>query len=431
MMQMDTIFALSSGAPPAAIGIIRISGPSAGVALSALAGELPSQRRAALRQLSNPQTGEALDTALILWLPGPATATGEDLTELHCHGGRAVIRAVEAVLSAMPGLRRASPGEFTRRAFENGRMDLAEAEALSDLLFAETEWQRRSALTRMQGALGARIEPWRDALLALSAQVEAELDFSDEDDVSPASRDAMTARLTDLAADMERQLAQPRIEKLQDGVRVVLGGPPNSGKSSLLNALVRRDAAIVSDIAGTTRDAIEVPVALDGIPFVFVDTAGLREEGAEAVEQIGIARAHDQLAAADLILWLGEEGAGPDHQSLIEIAARCDANDFVAKGEAAVTVSAQTGEGVDALIAALKHRAFTLLPPQDHVAVNARQAHLISVAMGHVQAAAGRDDLLMLAEELRLARDALDALTGRAGTEEMLDALFGKFCIGK
>ena len=279
MTRRDSIFALSSGAPPAGIGVIRVSGPQARPALLALAGRVPPARQASLALLRDPQDAMPLDRALILWLPGPATVTGEDMVELHCHGGRAVIAAVEAALGAMPGLRRAEPGEFTRRAFGHGRMDLNAVEGLSDLLAAETQSQRRAALMMVEGHFSRRIDQWRRALLDLSAMAEAALDFSDEDDVPDA---AIEARIGDgigaLAADVGALLDAPSAERLRDGVRVVLAGPPNAGKSTLLNALVGREAAIVSDIAGTTRDRIEVPAAIGGVAFLFTDTAGLREE---------------------------------------------------------------------------------------------------------------------------------------------------------
>lgn len=427
----DTIFALSSGQPPAAIGILRISGPKAGQALESLTGGLPEPRVAMLSNITDMVNHELLDSALCLWFPGPNSATGEDLAEIHCHGGRAVIRAIEAALEQMEGLRRAEPGEFTRRAFTHGKMDLAEAEGLSDLLFAETELQRKAAVRNAGGGLSRKVDDWQQSILQLSAQVEAELDFSDEDDVVPAQAAMIQNAARPLVEDMRNLLQRPRAEKLRDGIRVVLGGPPNSGKSTLLNALVEREAAIVSDIAGTTRDVIEVPIALGGIPFLFIDTAGVRENGAETIEQIGIDRAHQQFAAADIILWLGDEGQGPSSDNLVEISSRCDRPDYIPKATSAFTLSPVSGQGIDALVDYLITRAKDILPDGDQVSVNARQADRLTAACNSLSAMIDEADYLIVAEHLRMARKALDEITGKASTEDMLDGLFGKFCIGK
>ena len=427
----DTIFALSSGQPPAAIGILRISGPGAGQALESLTGSLPNPRIAALSNITNMVSFELLDSALCLWFPGPNSATGEDLAEIHCHGGRAVIRAIEGALEQIDGLRRAEPGEFTRRAFIHGKMDLAEAEGLSDLLFAETELQRKAAVRNAGGGLSRKVDDWQQRILQLSAQVEAELDFSDEDDVAPTQEAMVQNAAHRLVEEMRSLLARPRAEKLRDGVRVVLGGPPNSGKSTLLNALVEREAAIVSDIAGTTRDVIEVPIALGGIPFLFIDTAGVRESGAETIEQIGIDRAREQFAAADIILWLGDEGQGPDADGLVEVSSRSDHPEHHPKGGGAFTVSPVSGQGMDALVDYLITRAKDLLPDGDQVSVNARQADRMTAACNSLAAMIDERDYLIVAEHLRMARKALDEITGKASTEDMLDGLFGIFCIGK
>ena len=426
----DTIFALSSGAPPAGIGIIRISGPAAGSAMRALVGGLPEPRLARLGLLRDPRDGALLDRALLLWFPGPATVTGEDLAELHCHGGRAVIAAVEDALAALPGLRRAEPGEFTRRAFLNGRMDLNAVEGLADLLAAETQQQRRAALLMAEGHFSRRIEAWQLRLLDLSAMAEAALDFSDEDDVPGAGIEIRIQQgLTDLAAQVEAVLAAPSAERLRDGVRVVLAGPPNAGKSTLLNALVGRDAAIVSDIAGTTRDRIEVPAALGGTAFLFTDTAGLRSETGDAIEAIGIGRARAALAAADIILWLGAPDELPREDALL-IAAQCDLRGS-ADVRPGLSVSAHTGEGMETLVGALLDRATSLLPGEGEYALHERQRTGVAQLHEHLSAATGAADLLIVAEEMRQARDVIDAITGRAGVEDMLDRLFAGFCIGK
>jgi tRNA modification GTPase len=429
-MTADTIFALSSGVPPAAIAVMRISGAHAFDAARALAGELPPSRRATLRKLRDAD-GDILDEALLLAFPGPATATGEDLVELHLHGGRAVVRGVEAALLAVPGLRRAEPGEFTRRAFANGRIDLNEAEGLADLLSAETEWQRRAAVQMAGGAFSKAIEGLREALLRLAAELEAALDFSDEDDVGDQDYSNISDGCVRLHDIISAHLARPAVEKLRDGLRVVLAGPPNSGKSTLLNALVAREAAIVSDIAGTTRDLIEVPVALDGIPFLLTDTAGLRESTGDRIEAIGIERAETAIAEADMLLWLGAEGEGPKHRCLIEIEAKADDPHHASKSPIAIPLSAKTGEGIGKLVEQLVEKGRTMLPPPDSFALNLRQRNLLRDTQLFLDHAAKAADPLIMAEELRQARLALDALTGRASTEDMLDALFGRFCIGK
>ena len=314
---MDTIYAVSSGAPPAAIAVLRLSGAGAFAAVRALAGELPEPRRAALRALR--QEGNLLDRALVLLFPGPDSATGEDVAELHVHGGRAVIRAVEAALAGMPGLREADPGEFTRRALANGRIDLSEAEGLGDLLAAETEFQRRAAIRSAEGAVRREVEGWTARLLAIAARAEAILDHSDEDDVEP---DAQLHRAAELAADIEAVVERAPVERLRDGIRIVLAGPPNAGKSTLLNALAGRDAAIVSPIAGTTRDRIEAPVVRDGLAYLLIDTAGLAEATEDVIEAIGIERARAALAEADQVLWLGDD---PGPEGAIAIHARADA----------------------------------------------------------------------------------------------------------
>lgn len=430
MADGDTIFALSSGQPPAAIAVVRISGPDAGIALAALAGKMPAPRRATVSMLRDPLDGVLLDRALLLWFPGPATATGEDLAELQLHGGRSVVAAVFAALARVPRLRPARPGEFTRRAFANGRIDLAEAEGLADLLAAETEAQRRNALAMASGELSRAVEGWRRELLAASARLEAILDFSDEDDVADDDGGARAAALR-VAAEIEQRLARPAAERLRDGVRVVLAGPPNAGKSTLLNVLVGREAAITAPTAGTTRDLIEAPVAIGGTAFVLTDTAGLRI-GEEEIERIGVERAQAALAAADIILWLDATERCPDRARSIVIHARSDEPGRErAPADADVTISATTGEGVETLITLLRERAAGLMPGEGELALNRRQREALAETAASLRLGEGTTDPLLVAEANRLARAALDRLTGRAGVEDMLDSLFGTFCIGK
>ncbi len=436
-MTSETIFALSSGMPPAAIAVLRISGPAAGTALAALAGSLPAPRKAVLRALRHPVSGETLDRTLILWFPGPNSATGEDLAEIHAHGGRAVVRAIERALAGLPGVRSAQPGEFTRRAFEHGQIDLAEAEGLADLLTAETENQRRQAQAMAGGLLSRQVEQWQVQLLTLSAQAEAALDFSDEDD--GAGNDQQAAALAQAmaatAAGLDALLAAPRSERLLDGIRVAIGGPPNAGKSTLLNALAQRDAAIVSATAGTTRDIVEVPLAIEGIAYRFADTAGLRDDTDDAIEGEGIARAKSWIDQADILLWLGDPLAAPDHPRIIRIAAQSDRQDaadaawLARMQQTDISLSAVTGEGLDALLYRLRQLTRDLLPAEGEVALNTRQAQLLAEVRDAL--AGDEHDPLLLAERLRSARHALDRVTGRAGTEAMLDSLFGRFCIGK
>jgi tRNA modification GTPase len=426
---MSTIFAPSSGLPPAAIAVIRISGPQAFAAARALAGDLPVPREARLRTLRDPASGDHLDSALVLVFLAPSTATGEDLVELHVHGGRAVVAAVEAALGRQPGLRRAEPGEFTRRALTNGRIDLAEAEGLGDLLSAETELQRRAALAMADGTLSRQIAGWRRALLGLAARLEASLDFSDEADVDSVLLEGIRTEARAVASAIAAALDVPAVDRLRDGIRVVLAGPPNSGKSTLLNALARREAAIVSPIAGTTRDRIEVPVSRGGIPFVLTDTAGLRDSTGDAIEAIGIDRASQAIAGADLVLWLGDDA--PPADRMLWLHARADASGRESMPEGAVlAVSAETGVGVATLWDLLVSRSSTLIPGATDMALNQRQR-------GHCQEALealrdlGAPDELVVADALRRANVALARITGDTGIEAMLDALFGKFCIGK
>lgn len=430
----STIFALSSGTPPAGIAVVRISGPDADAALAALTrGEgLPAPRKAAVRRLIDPETNEAIDQALVLRFDAPRSATGDNLVELHLHGGRAIVARMLAVLGKLPGLTAAEPGGFTRRALENGRIDLTEAEGLGDLLSAETESQRRFAMAAVEGGVSRLVEQWAERCILLSASIEALVDHGDEDDVAAGGEEAVAAiqaASAALAAEIEAYVSAPPVERVRDGIRVVLAGAPNTGKSTLLNRLADRDAAIVSPIAGTTRDRIEAPVSRDGIAYVFVDTAGLRESE-DTIEQMGVARSHDAIQAADIVLWL-DDASPQDADHVVALHSRCDEPGRDVPDPARIAVSAKTGYGIDSLWDVLATRARTLLPQVDRVALNGRQRHQASIAANRLREAALTDDILLIAEDVRAARAAFDRITGRADSEAMLDALFGRFCIGK
>ncbi|MBN8818983.1 MAG: tRNA uridine-5-carboxymethylaminomethyl(34) synthesis GTPase MnmE [Sphingomonas sp.] len=432
--EASTIFALSSGQPPAAIAVMRLSGPMALAAARAITTrDLPEPRKAALRRFVDPDGGDIIDEGLLITFPGPHTETGEDMVELHCHGSRAVVRGIEAVLGRLPGLRLAQPGEFTRRAFLNGKMDLAAIEGLGDLLAAETALQRRAAMAMMGGALSRRIEGWTSALRRLAALVEAQLDFSDEGDVEGSLyTNGLGAPCRAIATEMAAELAKPSADRLKDGVHVAIGGPPNAGKSSLFNALIGRDAAIVSPIAGTTRDVIEASVALNGIPFVLSDSAGLRE-ASDAIERIGVDRAEALLAGADIVLWLGASEERPQGEApVIQIRAKADlaGQPTDAAGES-LSVSTVSGAGLDALVERLCETARALLPMPGDYALSQRQRAVMARAAEALREAADLSDDILIGECLRVALTALDELTGRATTEAVLDELFSGFCIGK
>ncbi|WP_028968665.1 tRNA uridine-5-carboxymethylaminomethyl(34) synthesis GTPase MnmE [Sphingomonas sp. URHD0057] len=418
---MDTIFALSSGRPPAAIAVIRISGAVAHEAARRMAGLLPDARHAALRELRDPATCERLDEALVLRFDAPASSTGEDSVEFHCHGGRAVVDAVLRTLGQLDGLREAEPGEFTRRAFENGRIDLTEAEGLADLIEAETESQRKAALALAEGGLRRQLTEWQDRLLDLSAAAERAIDYDEDDSaIDPSLLTGVAA----LVAELDQWLARPRIEPLKDGVRVVVAGPPNAGKSSLVNAVAGVERAIVTDVPGTTRDHIEVPLAIAGLPILLTDTAGLRTTE-DQVEAIGVERANQLAAAADILLWLGEPNAAPPGAILVH--ARADMRGPAPEGSLAV--SAKTGVGLTELLDRVAQAAKPLLPGEGAIALNRRQAKLLAEARDAL--ATPTREAVLVAENLRLARGAFDRLTGRAGVEDVLDTLFSRFCLGK
>jgi tRNA modification GTPase len=425
----ETIFALSSGTVPAAIAIVRVSGPHASVALRQVAGKVPPPRRAAYAALTD-ACGELIDRALLLWMPGPGSATGEDLAEFHVHGGRAVVAALLDRLSELGGLRLALPGEFTRRAFLNGRMDLTAVEGLADLLTAETAGQHARAIRMAEGGLGRVIERWRGTLLDLSARIEAGIEYGEsEEDVGSGAID-IHAPLGALAAEAAQLLATPPAERLRDGLRVVIAGPPNSGKSSLANALAGRDVALATPIAGTTRDIIEAPIRLDGHALLLTDTAGLREEGADTIERLGIDRARQVIADADLVLWCGRpEDCPAPERSLLLFTRADERNDAIP--EQSLRVSIFDADTINMLRRSIEWFCRKLGGGRDTLALNLRQRVLVQSLSDELALAVATSDLVLQAEHLRLCREALDRLVGRSGVEDMLDSLFGRFCLGK
>jgi tRNA modification GTPase len=426
---MDTIFAVSSGRPPAAIAVIRVSGAAALAAAEALAGPLPAPRAAALRALRDGQ-GMLLDRALVLVFPGPASATGEDLVEFHCHGGRAVVAAVERALANRPSLRAAEPGEFTRRALINGRIDLAEAEGLADLLEAETETQRVAALAAAEGAISGAVNGWIGRITLLSAEVEAVLDFADEDDVEQSGDPLSTVRqaMVGLAGEIDDVLAAPPIERIKDGVRVVIAGPPNAGKSTLFNLLCDREAAIVSPIAGTTRDRVEASVQRKGTAYLLIDTAGLNPQAADMVEEEGIVRAEAAAASADVLVWLAD--TPPPRDDALWVHGRADLPDRMVLPEGkALAVAASDTVSIATLWDAIEETAAPLLYDTGGLPLHRHQRLSCSSAATSLRRPPA--DALLIAEHLRAARAALAQVTGAGATEAMLDVLFGRFCIGK
>src|SRR5205807_8576781 len=423
----------------AAIAIVRLSGPGAGPALRALAGKRPPARLARHVRFRDPDSDEDLDDGLALWFPAPNSVIGEDVAELHLHGSRGVLGAVMAALSRL-GLRLAEPGEFTRRAFLNGKLDLTQAEAVADLAAAETEAQRRQALRQLDGQLGEIYRGWSDRLLRLLAHLEAAIDFPDED-LPPEIEARVAAETAALAAEIARHLADGhRGERLRDGIAVAIVGPPNAGKSSLLNQLARREAAITSPIAGTTRDVIEVAIDLAGYPVVLADTAGLRDS-ADVIEQEGLRRALKRAEEAELRLFVFDatrpedaQGAaawpGPDTllvANKIDLASGRDAPPLAR----AIPVSALTGEGLPKLIAALSSRVARIYDGTAPLLTRARHREALETALEGLQRSLAADLPELRAEDLRLAWRSLGRITGRVDVEDLLDVIFRDFCLGK
>jgi tRNA modification GTPase len=438
----QTIFALSSGRPPSAIAIVRVSGPQAGPALTALAGKTPPPRMAT-RALLRDANAQAIDDAVVLWFPGPASATGEDVAEFHVHGGRAVLAALFASLSAFADMRTADPGEFTRRAFENGKLDLTEAEGLDDLIHADTDRQRRQALRHLKGLLGDKARDWRAQIIEASALIEAGIDFSDEGDVPAELIAPALAKIKVLLREIEEVLAaQARSERLRDGLVVAIAGPPNVGKSTLINQLARREVAIVSPHAGTTRDIIEVPLDLDGYPVTVIDTAGIRETE-DPVEQEGVRRARARAADADLVLWMVDARHGDSrHQGAAPgwvVRNKIDLDEAVSglrpgRGGIDFEISASRGDGIQPLIAALVGFAQEFFGSGEGGLIGReRQRKLLQDTAVSLRRSISvvEEGEELAAENLRVAVHYLGRLLGRVDVEDILDVIFREFCVGK
>jgi tRNA modification GTPase len=437
---MDTICALSSGAPPSGVAVIRISGPKTLACVEGLCGAVGEPRKALLRVIRDPATGEALDEGLVLWMPGPSSFTGEDCAEFQCHGSRAVVDAIIAVLTGIDEVRLADAGEFSRRAFDNGKLDLTELEGLADLIQAETEAQRRQAALLAQGAMRRDLEAWRKRLINLRAEIEARLDFVDEDDVStdlPSGFFDAIRTLRDSVAEAVGTLSVA--ERVRHGLRVALIGAPNSGKSTLLNRIARRDVAIVTEVAGTTRDVLEVPLDLGGYPVVLFDTAGLRETE-NIVEQEGIRRARLAAEQADLVLWLRDlsapEGTSDKPIDSVPVWTVWTKADLVAVaiGKDDLRISAVTGEGLERLLERLRDAAHNAMGSGSAwLVTRERQARALGETLSSLEVALadGNRPLEMVAEDLRSASDGIGRVIGRVDVEDVLDQLFSEFCIGK
>ena len=443
MRSDDTIFAPASGFGRSAVCVVRISGKQSRFIIETIAGPLPQPRRLALRTLRDPHASEPLDQALVAWMPGPASFTGEDQAELHIHGGLATRAAVLRVLGDLPDCRAAEAGEFTRRAFLNGRMDLSRVEGLADLIDAETEAQRRQALLQLEGRLGNAADGWREDVLQALAMLEASLDFTDEGDVPDGLEDDIRRRLQSLKESIGKTLANRSGERLREGLMVVLAGAPNAGKSTLLNALAQRDVAIVSPIAGTTRDVIEVHCDLGGLPVIIVDTAGLRES-TDLVEREGVARAETRARQADIVLWLVPPDEAniepPPGRFVLRVGTKLDLNRHRDsnrhRDDCDLLISAASGEGLPELIERLQLEAGKLLGGGSDALVT-RERHRLALDEAYdsltsaIEILTTEGPLELAAEEVRLAARALGRVAGRVDVDDVLDRLFSSFCIGK
>ena len=440
MSDMDTIFALSSGAGLCGVSVIRVSGRAAMRAAASLAGRLPSKREAALRKFRHPGTGELIDEGIVLLFPRPGSFTGEDVCEFHVHGGLAVQRAMLGALGSLADLRPAEPGEFTRRAVRNGRLDLLGAEGLSDLIHARTERQRRQALHHSLGKASERADDWRRRLVAVMGRVEAAVDFVDEPGVAEEALRRVAAPLETLTAEMRGALAEAkRGRAIREGVRVVLAGPPNVGKSSLLNVIARRDAAIVSAIPGTTRDVIEVMIELAGLPVILSDTAGLREGSTDEIELAGMDRTLREVARADIVVWVSASDRGRNDPP-VEIDSETiwieNKSDLGSSGQPGpqLLVSARTEAGIGELIELLEKTAgFLSGLAEPATLIRIRHEHEIRRCVARLAEALDSppERIELVAEKLRDAAHSLGRLTGAIGVEDVLESIFREFCIGK
>jgi tRNA modification GTPase len=448
-IRSDTIFAPATAPGRAALAIVRLSGPAAADVCRRLTGRSPpARRRAALRRMHDPQSGDAIDEGLVLWFPAPASFTGEDVLELQVHGGRAVMAALLDAMSAIAGLRPAEPGEFTRRAFLNGRLDLTAVEGLADLIDAETRAQARQALRQLDGALGRRYDDWRQTLLGALARLEAEIDFAPEEQVPEDLLEVVRPVVRRLSAEIAAHLADGhRGERLRAGLTVAVVGPPNAGKSSLVNCLARRDVAIVTPLPGTTRDVLEVHLDLAGYPVTLLDTAGLRE-AADLIEAEGVQRARSRAEGADLRLIMVDGATWPDldtatlamvDEGAVIVVNKCDLtvlpDRLSVAGRAALSISCLTGAGMAALLEILAERASGLLA-SGHEPLLTRARHRVALqgaaeALARFSSAPEHTELALLAEDLRLATRALGRITGQVAVEDVLDRIFAEFCIGK
>lgn len=438
-MSDETIFALSTASARAALAVVRLSGPACDSALVALGvTRLPPPRMAGLRALAAPQNGALLDEALVLRFQAPHSFTGEAMAELHLHGGLAIVESVLAALSALPGLRAAEAGEFTRRAVLNGKMDLTAAEAIADLIDAEGGAQQKQALAQLRGGLRRRAEGWREGLKTLLAHLEADLEFADEDLPGGIGQKALDG-LPALQAELSGALSDDTGLRLRDGLRVALVGPPNAGKSSILNMLAGRAAAIVSARAGTTRDAIEVAMLLEGVPLTLIDTAGLRAAG-DDIEREGVRRALASAEEADIVIWVdapdvaddAADDMARDWRSAADMRLANKSDVARPNDDGALRLSAKTGDGAEALLAALGRLVLQKTGSGESAPVTrARHVAILREVLAHIEAAQQADALELAAEDLRLAQRALGRMTGTVDVEQLLDVVFADFCIGK